>query len=62
VIVCSCNVLTDKQICAALAREQLRVTQVHACLGCRPKCGQCFATIKAILEQPSRFQSEAVPS
>jgi bacterioferritin-associated ferredoxin len=31
----------------------LRVTQVHACLGCRPRCGQCFATIKAMLDEPS---------
>jgi bacterioferritin-associated ferredoxin len=49
-IVCSCNMLRDSEIEKAAASRPLRVTQVHACLGCRPRCGGCFATIKQILE------------
>jgi bacterioferritin-associated ferredoxin len=58
VIVCSCNRLSDRQIRAtADATPCLRTTQVHACLGCRPRCGQCFATIKTILEQSAQAQA-----
>jgi bacterioferritin-associated ferredoxin len=49
-IVCSCNMLRDSEIAQAAASQPLRVTQVHACLGCRPRCGGCFATIKQILD------------
>jgi len=58
-ILCSCNVLRDTEIAEAAAAQSLRVTQVHACLGCRPRCGQCFAAIKQILDnvEQSRFAS-----
>lgn len=49
-IVCSCNMLRDAEIAEAAASRPLRVTQVHACLGCRPRCGGCFATIGKILD------------
>ncbi len=49
-IVCSCNMLRDSDVAQAAASQPLRVTQVHACLGCRPRCGGCFATIKQILD------------
>ena len=51
-IVCSCNVLSDKQIAAAILSEPLpaRISQIYACLGCRAQCGQCAATIKRIRE------------
>jgi bacterioferritin-associated ferredoxin len=42
--------LRDSEIAQAAASQPLRVTQVHACLGCRPRCGGCFATIKQILD------------
>jgi bacterioferritin-associated ferredoxin len=51
-IVCSCNVLSDKQIGAAIddagARPQTP-GQVYRCLGCSPQCGRCARTIKAML-------------
>jgi bacterioferritin-associated ferredoxin len=52
-IVCSCNVLNDKQIAAAILSEARpsKISQVYACLGCRPKCGQCAATIKLIRDE-----------
>ncbi len=55
-IVCSCNMLRDSEIAQAAASRPLRVTQVHACLGCRPRCGGCFATIKQILEGTQQQQ------
>ena len=59
-IVCSCNMLRDSEIAQAAASRPLRVTQVHACLGCRPRCGGCFATIKQTLKVRSnnRFAAE----
>jgi SAM-dependent methyltransferase len=51
VIICSCNSLSDSQVrVAADQYGALRTTQVHASLGCRPRCGQCFSTIKTVLE------------
>jgi bacterioferritin-associated ferredoxin len=51
-IVCSCNVLSDKQIGDAIGdAEQNPSTpgQVYRCLGCSPQCGRCARTIKAML-------------
>jgi bacterioferritin-associated ferredoxin len=52
-IVCSCNVLSDKQIEAVLLSKvrPSKISQVYVCLGCRPKCGQCAATIKQIRDE-----------
>jgi bacterioferritin-associated ferredoxin len=58
-IVCSCNMLRDTEIAQAAASQPLRVTQVHACLGCRSRCGGCFATIKQILD--GQAQQASVP-
>ncbi len=52
-IVCSCNVLSDKQILAALqlgARPR-GARQVYRCLGCAPRCGRCLETVRALLAQ-----------
>lgn len=51
-IVCSCNVLSDKQIGDAIgdASASPRTPgQVYRCLGCSPQCGRCARTIKAML-------------
>jgi bacterioferritin-associated ferredoxin len=51
-IVCSCNVLTDKAIRTACHAERPRTTgEVYGCLGCSPQCGRCARTIKAIMDQ-----------
>lgn len=49
-IVCSCNVLSDKQVAAVLVGKPgpLRMSQVYACLSCRAQCGRCVVTIKRI--------------
>ncbi len=54
-IVCSCNALSEKQILSAIVRRRPAKThQVYACLGCRPRCGQCMATIRRIWGEASR--------
>jgi bacterioferritin-associated ferredoxin len=53
-IVCSCNVLSDGAIrdCLTAGPDCPRTpAQVYRCLGCRPECGHCARTIRAIMEQ-----------
>ncbi|KQO68099.1 MULTISPECIES: (2Fe-2S)-binding protein [unclassified Methylobacterium] len=52
-IVCSCNVLSDRAVRACLHRGPdcpRTPAQVQACLGCSPKCGRCARTIRGILQ------------
>jgi bacterioferritin-associated ferredoxin len=52
-IVCSCNVLTDKQIVAAARGSETTrpcsPAQAYRGLGCAPRCGRCVPTIRALL-------------
>jgi bacterioferritin-associated ferredoxin len=51
-IICSCNVLSDHDIRAAVhADDELRRTaaEVYDCLGCNPECGRCARSIKQII-------------
>ena len=52
-IVCHCNVLTDKAILATLADEPANAprspAQVYKCLGCAPNCGRCLVTVRKML-------------
>ena len=51
-IVCQCNILSDRAIRGAAAEHAPhRVSQVYACLGCRAECGRCAATIVSILRE-----------
>jgi bacterioferritin-associated ferredoxin len=53
-IVCSCNVLSDDDIRAAVADSDDAVRhakQVYGCLGCSAECGRCARTIKTIIEE-----------
>jgi bacterioferritin-associated ferredoxin len=53
-IVCSCNVLSDDDIRAAVAESDDAVRhakQVYGCLGCSAECGRCARTIKTIIEE-----------
>ncbi len=52
-IVCSCNVLSDKDVRAACNAEAHPRTagQVYGCLGCSPQCGRCARTIKRIMDE-----------
>ena len=53
-IVCSCNVLSDDDIRAAVAESDDAVRhakQVYGCLGCSAECGRCARTIKTIIDE-----------
>ncbi len=51
-IVCSCNVLSDHEVRAAVTASAPRSTgQVYGCLGCSAQCGRCARTIRAIMDE-----------
>ena len=52
-IVCSCNVLTDSEIRAALNSGACPRTPfaVYKCLGCSLNCGRCIATVRTIIDE-----------
>lgn len=64
-IVCSCNVLSDKEIGAAIgdaAASPQTPGQVYRCLGCSPQCGRCARTIKAMLADIRGLEGAALGS
>jgi bacterioferritin-associated ferredoxin len=54
-IVCSCNVLSDHDVRAAVsapgALPPRTASQVYGCLGCSAECGRCARTIRKILDE-----------
>jgi bacterioferritin-associated ferredoxin len=61
-IVCSCNVFSDRDVRAALETAPARpatANQVYGCLGCSPQCGRCARTIRRIMDDA--LQSCPVP-
>jgi len=53
-IVCSCNVLSDKDVRSAVQSPETgarRTSQVYGCLGCNAQCGRCARTIKRIMDE-----------
>ena len=51
-IVCQCNIVSDKAIRGAAAQHApRRVSQVYAGLGCKAECGRCASTIVSILRE-----------
>ena len=52
-IVCSCNVLTDRDVRTAVTGSEPPRTagQVYGCLGCSPQCGRCARTIRRIMDE-----------
>ena len=53
-IVCSCNVLSDDDVRAAVADSDDAVRhakQIYGCLGCSAECGRCARTIKTIIDE-----------
>ena len=55
-IVCSCNVFSEQQVRSALANatQQMRISQVYACLSRGAQCGRCARTIKEIMSSKLR--------
>jgi bacterioferritin-associated ferredoxin len=53
-IVCSCNVLSDRDVRHAVnGSEELprNPKQLYGCLGCSAECGRCARTIKTIIDE-----------
>ena len=53
-IVCSCNVFSDRDVRSALDSAPARpatANQVYGCLGCSPQCGRCARTIRRIMDE-----------
>jgi bacterioferritin-associated ferredoxin len=53
-IVCSCNVLSDRDVRATLAGGQSAprtAGEVYHCLGCSARCGRCARTIRRIMDE-----------
>lgn len=50
-IVCSCNILSDKQVrdVVETGAAPRKVSEVYNCLGCSPQCGRCARTIRNIM-------------
>lgn len=53
-IVCQCNALSDRDVIAALQRvieAPLSPAQIYRCMGCKPDCGRCAPTLRALLDR-----------
>ncbi|HEY7248715.1 MAG TPA: (2Fe-2S)-binding protein [Xanthobacteraceae bacterium] len=52
-IVCSCNVLSDRDVRAAFSNEQMprSTSQLYGCLGCSPQCGRCAGTLRRLMDE-----------
>jgi bacterioferritin-associated ferredoxin len=63
-IVCSCNVLSDKTIRASVQGETGAGTPgaVYRCLGCSPKCGRCYATVQSLIHDALKEAGEQCPA
>jgi len=61
-IVCSCNVLSDKEILNRIGADARNspssVTKAFKCLGCAPRCGRCLITIKKLLSEAERVHCD----
>jgi bacterioferritin-associated ferredoxin len=53
-IVCSCNVFSDRDVRSAIDTAKARpatANQVYGCLGCSSQCGRCARTIRRIMDE-----------
>lgn len=48
-IVCHCNVLTDRQIRDAISNGARRPSDTYAACGCRVQCGACVAEMRDLI-------------
>ena len=49
-IICSCNVITDRDVRNVVhAESPPRTAELYTCLGCNVRCGRCARTIKRIM-------------
>lgn len=61
-IVCSCNILSDKQVREVVETPSAprKVSEVYGCLGCSPQCGRCARTIRDIMKATGACCASAV--
>jgi len=52
-IVCSCNVISDRQVRAVVTDADCRrgPCQIYRGLGCNPQCGRCARSIRNIMDE-----------
>ncbi len=53
-IVCSCNVITDHDVRAAVKttpHARPSTCKVYGCLGCNAQCGRCARAIRKIMDE-----------
>lgn len=53
-IVCSCNVITDHDVRAAVKTQshaRPSTCKVYGCLGCNAQCGRCARAIRRIMDE-----------
>ena len=51
-IICSCNVLSDRDIRSVIEAGRTRsISQVYDCLGRSPKCGRWVRTIRRLMDK-----------
>jgi bacterioferritin-associated ferredoxin len=62
VIVCVCNALRDRQICAERDRGAYTVPDLFASLNCEPRCATCVPEIEDMLKQPAYASSSVSPA
>ena len=62
VIVCSCNILTDRDIRELAADPGYvppRIAKVYERLGCKAECGRCARTIATIMRESVTMSTDA---
>ncbi len=61
-IICSCSVLSDKQVSAALDSPNPPRTpcQVHRHLGCEPQCGRCVRSMREVINRGLKTAASAL--
>ncbi len=61
-IVCICNALRERQICAERERGACTVRDLFASLDCEPRCATCVPEIEELLGQPAQLVSSSSPA
>jgi bacterioferritin-associated ferredoxin len=63
-IVCSCNVISDRDVRACMkscGASAVRVRDVFHRLGVSPKCGRCIRNIQALFEREASVGGPSSP-
>ena len=61
-IVCICNSLRERQICAKRDQGASTVRELFASLDCEPRCATCVPEIKDLLSMKSYVSSSSSPA